>query len=541
VQRGSGGDRFEVVPVGVGTVPIYEALEKVTGDPTKLSWEVHRDTVIEQCEQAVDYVTVHAAVLLSYVPLTVERVTGTVFRGGSIMAAWCLAQHGPGHVLDAHQSRASRLRPRANGAPGSIVRRPGSWAVVWVWPIGQGVAPERVFRRLAARARERGLPPPAALSGEWFGSRTVLVPSVAVTPRDGLPELARLPRPAAPGVGGGWIGYLGVGCEPAVGRLPAAAWGWTDHVLRCDHTGRWWFESLSPGAEALAAEFAALLTGPDPHRAPRRATVLLRPDAEAHRAAVRACIETIAAGEIFQANITTRFVGGFTGDPAELFAAGTARLAPMRAAFLSGTWGSCVSLSPELFLARHDELVRSAPIKGTRPRRGMADAGNAALLRGSAKDTAENVMIVDMTRNDLGRVCTPGSVVVPELLAVRPAPGVWHLSSTVEGRLRPGVTDTDLLAATFPPPSVTGTPKLRALEVIAEIEHYPREIYSGAIGMLSPVAGLELGVAIRTLEFHGKDVWLGVGGGITADSHPDTEWRECLHKAAPLEALLRSG
>ena len=198
-----------------------------------------------------------------------------------------------------------------------------------------------------------------------------------------------------------------------------------------------------------------------------------------------------------------------------------------------------VSLSPELFLARHGRTVRTAPIKGTLPRRGPSDAGNAAALLSSVKDVAENVMIVDMARNDLGRVCTTGSVTVPQLLEVQPHPGVWHLVSTVAGQLTPTTGDAALLAATFPPASVTGAPKHRALEVIAALERAPREVYCGAVGMASPVAGTELNVAIRTLEFHRDRVWFGVGGGITADSDADAEWAECGTKAAPLLALLR--
>jgi len=253
---------------------------------------------------------------------------------------------------------------------------------------------------------------------------------------------------------------------------------------------------------------------------------------------VRACMAAITAGEIFQANICTRFETEFDGDPADLFAAGVRALHPARAAFLTGEWGAVVSLSPELFLARHGDQVRSVPIKGTLPRRGPADDGNALKLRGSVKDVAENIMIVDLVRNDIGRVAAVGSVCVPELLAVHPAPGVWHLESTVQGRLAPGMDDAALLAAAFPPGSVTGAPKQRALEIIAELEQAPREVYCGAVGMASPVAGLELNVAIRTFEVHRGTLWLGVGGGITADSDPGDEWRECLHKAAPLEALL---
>jgi Anthranilate/para-aminobenzoate synthases component I len=156
---------------------------------------------------------------------------------------------------------------------------------------------------------------------------------------------------------------------------------------------------------------------------------------------------------------------------------------------------------------------------------------------------AENVMITDLVRNDLGRVSEVGTVGVPELLTVREAPGVWHLESTVEGQLAPGVDDADLLRAAFPPGSVTGAPKLRALDLIAELEPEPRGVYCGAIGLASPLAGMELNVAIRTFELRerlagGYALALGVGGGITASSDPRLEWEECLHKAAPLEELL---
>ncbi|MDQ0379107.1 aminodeoxychorismate synthase component I [Amycolatopsis thermophila] len=350
-----------------------------------------------------------------------------------------------------------------------------------------------------------------------------------------LPEV----EPAPPGVvGGGWFGYLSYDLTDPSGRrgaLPTAVWGWADHVLRLDHEGCWWFESLGGGDE-LAAEFAELVTRPAP--APSwRAGPLSRPLPAEHGDAVKACVHAIEAGELFQANICTRFEGWFEGSPAALFAQGVRGLNPRRAAFLTGEWGSVVSLSPELFLARHGDRVRSTPIKGTLPRRGPADDALRQRLRESVKDVAENVMITDLVRNDLGRVCEVGSVRVPDLLRVRPAPGVWHLESTVEGRLT--ASDADLLAATFPPGSVTGAPKIRALDLIAELEPRPRGVYTGAVGLISPVAGMELNVAIRTFELHGDRIELGVGGGITADSDAEAEWQECLHKAAPLEALLR--
>jgi para-aminobenzoate synthetase component 1 len=155
-------------------------------------------------------------------------------------------------------------------------------------------------------------------------------------------------------------------------------------------------------------------------------------------------------------------------------------------------------------------------------------------LRASVKDVAENIMIVDLVRNDLGRVAMTGTVTVPELLAVEPAPGVWHLVSTVSAQVGVGVPMASVLDATFPPASVTGTPKMRARQLLRGWEPHRRGVYCGTVGLASPVAGCELNVAIRTVEFDvtGNAI-LGVGGGITADSDPDREWDECLDKAAP--------
>jgi para-aminobenzoate synthetase/4-amino-4-deoxychorismate lyase len=177
--------------------------------------------------------------------------------------------------------------------------------------------------------------------------------------------------------------------------------------------------------------------------------------------------------------------------------------------------------------------VLSAPIKGTRP---AGDEEERARLLASEKDRAENVMIVDLMRNDIGKSCAFGSVHVPALARAVPGPGVWHLVSEVAGTLAPGASDGDLVRGSFPPGSVTGAPKIKAMEVISELESSAREAYTGAIGIASPVAGLELSVAIRTFEFASGRVWLGAGGGITWGSDPEAEYRECLTKARPLIA-----
>ena len=389
-----------------------------------------------------------------------------------------------------------------------------------------GSAP-RVLRALADGARGRGLPPPAALVGEWFGSAAVVAPSVDIAPADDVFDVD-FATAGSGAVGGGWFGYLSYPDGGRAGerpRIPVAAGGWSDCVLRRDLDGVWWYESLS-GAAPSAWVAEALASSPA-----RSADIVWEPaDRDAHRAGVLACLDAIGAGEIYQACVCTQFTGRLHGTPVDFFADAVGRTSPARAAFVAGEWGAVASLSPELFLRRHGDAVWSSPIKGTLPR----EASQSALLA-SVKDVAENIMIVDLVRNDLGRVAVTGSVTVPELLVVRPAPGVWHLVSTVSARIPANLPMGALLDATFPPASVTGTPKARARTLLMQWEGCRRGVYCGTVGLASPLAGCELNVAIRTVEFdaHGTAV-LGVGGGITADSDPDAEWDECLHKAAPI-------
>jgi para-aminobenzoate synthetase/4-amino-4-deoxychorismate lyase len=428
-------------------------------------------------------------------------------------------------------------------------------------PLDWGFSAPEVLRLLRADAH------PAALIGTWAGGSDIVVAEPSDVRSDPDSVLAALDEgwpvwaseDADPvGFGGGWIGYLGFGLggrilpvPPAPGearRLPLAWLGYYDHALRRDRaSGRWFFEALrTPGrAAALDARLAEL-------RARARRSPLceedyecgqfrLTPGAAGHRSAVRRAVDYIRAGDIFQANICLRLEAEFDGDPLNAFCAAVTRLDPPYAAFLRPSADSAVaSLSPELFLRRDGGAVSSRPIKGTCARpSGERDAAAArSRLERSAKNRAENVMIVDLMRNDLSRVCVPGSVRVPRLAAVEPHPGVWHLVSDVRGDMCAGAGDGDLIRATFPPGSVTGAPKVRAIEIVHELEATPREVYTGAIGYRSPVAGLELNVAIRTFEFQSGRVWLGAGGGIVAASRPDDEYRECLVKAEPLVAAL---
>jgi para-aminobenzoate synthetase component 1 len=391
-----------------------------------------------------------------------------------------------------------------------------------------GSAPA-VLRVLSDAASRRGLALPAALIGEWFDSGAVIAPSLAISPVDVADVFDVSPGTSGDAIGGGWFGYLSypdIGADGRGPRIPEAAGGWSDCVLRQDRDGRWWYESLS-GASPSGWVTEAL----EGTVAPRHSTITWGDaDRRAHRAGVLACLEAIAAGDVYQACVCTQFVGHIDGAPIDFFIDAVTRTSPARAAYVAGPWGAVASLSPELFLRRCGDAVTSSPIKGTLPRH-----ADPAELRASVKDVAENIMIVDLVRNDLGRVAVTGSVTVPELLMVRPAPGVWHLVSTVSARVDVELPMAAVLDATFPPASVTGTPKKRARELLQGWERHRRGVYCGTVGLASPMAGCELNVAIRTVEFdaEGKAV-LGVGGGITADSDPEREWEECLHKAAPI-------
>lgn len=399
--------------------------------------------------------------------------------------------------------------------------------------LGRGGTPDRVLAALAQRARRLGTAPPAALTGVWFGSAAVLVPSLVAAPIDpadafSVPPEAPCERTSeGPLVGGGWLGYLAYpDREPVRPGLPAAAGGWTDTVLRLDADGCWWYETLT--SAPCPGDLAAAVVEPAPPL-PRWSIDWTAPRRDIHRHGVEACLEAIRAGEVYQACVCTRFTGTWEGDPLGFFATGISRTEPARAAYLQGSWGAVASLSPELFVSLHGDTVRSSPIKGTLPR----SADPSGLLT-SVKDVAENIMIVDLVRNDLSRIAEIGSVTVEELLGVRPAPGVWHLVSTVAATRRSDATVDDLIAAAFPPASVTGCPKSRARELLTGWEPDPRGVYCGTVGMRSPLAGTELNVAIRTVEFGEGVCALGVGGGITADSDPDAEWQECLDKAASI-------
>lgn len=316
------------------------------------------------------------------------------------------------------------------------------------------------------------------------------------------------------------------------GRLLTGLVDVTSDLAALDSSG-FWAVVLPFEGSPVCARFADVRPATPwrgrPWQGPDRHTWTTSLDAAQFAAGVLEIRAVIAAGGVYQVNLTRRLSAPLSGEasiPALGAALAEGNPAPFSAVVHLPAQGvHLASASPELFLSRRGDVVQSSPIKGT-----------AATADGFlAKDSAENVMIVDLVRNDLGRVCVTGSVEVPALLATEPHPGLFHLVSTVRGRLRPGLGWPELVAATFPPGSVTGAPKLAALEVIARLEPVPRGPYCGAIGWVDADRNEgELNVAIRTFWVAEGCLHLGTGGGITWDSDPSGEWAETQLKAANL-------
>jgi para-aminobenzoate synthetase component I len=394
------------------------------------------------------------------------------------------------------------------------------------------------------------------------------------------------PIPGLPPFQGGAAGYISYDFGEVLERLPAPRYddlalpdlvfGLYDWVIAWDHqAARGWIISTGIPAESGASPTAArakerlgwvrrILSGPSSgasgrtrvqrpvlHPAPsfpvagseNAAEIGLR-SSFTHRGyldAVTRVREYIVAGDIFQANLSQRLDAPLEEDPWHLYR----RLREVNpapfAAYLEFDGLHLASASPERFLRLEPTgQVETRPIKGTRPR-GLSPLHDAALSRSlqeSEKDRAENLMIVDLLRNDLSRVCRPGSVRVPELFALERYSTVHHLVSTVAGKLEPGRGATDLLAATFPGGSITGAPKIRAMEIIAELEPSRRGPYCGSVGYLSVTGAMDTSIVIRTFVVLGGRAYFSVGGGIVADSDPESEYQETLDKARALITTL---
>jgi len=255
---------------------------------------------------------------------------------------------------------------------------------------------------------------------------------------------------------------------------------------------------------------------------------------------VQRALEYIAAGDIYQVSLTHTLESSWDTPPGGFYPLFRGSDAPPCSAYLSLGDTAVLSASPETFLTIDNGVISTRPIKGTRPRGpdAISDAAAARDLLASAKERAELIMITDLLRNDLGQVCQYGSVGVPSLCRLETFAHVHHLVSTVEGRLRPGISAVAALRACYPGGSITGAPKKRATEIIRELESSPRGIYTGAIGLIDWSGRAVFSIAIRTLVVRGRRASYGVGAGIVADSDPRREYEETMDKAAGLFAAL---
>jgi para-aminobenzoate synthetase component 1 len=436
------------------------------------------------------------------------------------------------------------------------------------------------FRDLPGLALLDSSRPHAGRGWSYLSADPVAIATRPDRPRQPFSEahrlLARLDgRPLAGQAGappfiGGLLGYvayeLGALLEPRVTpvpddqRLPILRLALHDWVIAWDvRSGRAWLGGRAVDGDPAALErrldvvqgrVAELLFGRRPAFAPAFDLPQLALRSNLSRGAYEDRVEriraAIAAGDLYQANLTRRLEANFSDDPWPLYR----RLrqgdpAPFGAYLDLGRNDdgprAIMSASPEAFL-RVDAggTIRTDPIKGTRPRGRDRDEDRSLTcdLLSSPKDRAENVMIVDVLRNDLGRVATPGSVRVPRLCRLERTGAVQHLVSRVEARLRPGIDPFDILIATFPGGSVTGAPKVRAMELIGELEPVGRGPYTGTLGWIGPDGAMATSILIRTFVADGRRLTLHVGGGITWRSKPADEWAETVAKArGPLRAI----
>jgi len=360
---------------------------------------------------------------------------------------------------------------------------------------------------------------------------------------------------------GGLIGYFGYDIAPLIERLPRRAsrdsrlpdirMALYDTAVIVDHASgkvslRAWdlteegLESTVRRCKLWRRALRGAAGSPRTIRASRLGPLRSNFDPAEYVRTVGRVLEYIAAGDVFQVNLSQRFTAEGTVEPLDLaLRLGQVSPAPF-AAFLRWRDLAVISASPEWFYTTRGDLIVTRPIKGTRPRNPDPEVDRRMMseLAGSAKDRAELTMIVDLERNDLGRVCRYGSVRVPDSLAIESFAQVHHLVATVEGRLRPDVGPVEVVRAVFPGGSITGAPKIRAMEIIDELEPTRRGLYTGAIGYLSQGGASGFNIAIRTLTVEGHRVSFQVGGGIVADSDPEAEYEETLHKGRGLKAVL---
>ena len=355
--------------------------------------------------------------------------------------------------------------------------------------------------------------------------------------------VSRSPAVASPAgrVRGGWVGWVGyesgasrAAAPVAADDAPEQAWVRIERLISFDHASRrvWSVLGDMPEVGDAASVTAVASATPRVSRA--------RVSAAAYADQVRACREAIRRGDAYQLCLTTRFEVDGLVDPIAAHDALRRATPSHHGALLRFGVSALVSATPERFLGVVDGVLRTHPIKGTRRRGATAaeDARLAAELRDDPKERAENVMIVDLMRNDLSRVCEPSTVTVERLLEVETYPAVHQLVSTIAGRVAPGTTVGDLLDAVFPAGSMTGAPKLSAMTILHGLERAPRGAFAGCFGWVGDDGELDLAMTIRTIVVHPGGAYVGAGGGITWGSRPQAEVDEVAVKAtAPLAAI----
>lgn len=442
--------------------------------------------------------------------------------------------------------------------------------------IEPGIDAAGMFRRLAHRPDGAWLD--SAALGPDLGRWSILavdpyaiVESGPNEPGDPLERLRQALRPFAPRTAlvpgpfqGGAIGFLSYDLGRRFETIPSLAaddlgmpdlrFGLYDLFAVFDSaSGAGTLVSTGEPEQGRAAErraaermdhLRALLAASPRADAPFRCGTPRSPESrESYGHGVRRCLDWIRRGHVYQVNLSHRFEAPFEGDAAAAyFALRRANPAPF-AAYIDAGSHQILSSSPERFLALNGGEIEIRPIKGTvrRDPDPAGDARQAALLMSSAKDRAELTMIVDLCRNDLGRICSFGSVRVGPFPRLESYETVHHLVATVSGRLRAGADACDAVRACFPAGSITGAPKIRAMEIIEDLETARRGVYCGSIGWIGRDGRMDLNVAIRTMIVRCDRLYFQVGGGIVADSDPDAEYEETLHKAEGMRRALEAG
>jgi para-aminobenzoate synthetase component 1/para-aminobenzoate synthetase/4-amino-4-deoxychorismate lyase len=346
-----------------------------------------------------------------------------------------------------------------------------------------------------------------------------------------MPALAEVARAADYGLhAAGYISYT------AGHAFEARTAGY--RLRRGDSGPLLWFGMFEQAHALPAAAVPDLLPAPDSTATGAVTPMVTRAD---YDRSIGKVLDYIVAGDIYQANLTFPASVAFPGDPLAAYAAIRPRQSAGHGALIRHDGRHVLSFSPESFFALEGRRIVTRPMKGTARRLSdpVADAAAIAELASDPKQRAENLMIVDLLRNDISRVAEPGSVKVPALFSVETYPTIHQMISVVEGQVRQGIGPDEVIRALFPCGSITGAPKIRAMDVIAEVEPFGRGLYTGSIGHIAPDGTARFNVAIRTIsvENDARDGVLGLGSGVVADSRPDAEWQECLDKARFLNAL----